>query len=40
MLLWLVCWNLLEISYRVMICILKDFGFLLEIFFEDYVFAW
>jgi hypothetical protein len=39
----MIFWLLLklEISYnRVIIYILKDFGFFLEDFFEDYIFAW
>jgi len=37
MIFWLVL--KLDISYRVIIS-LKDFGFFLEVFFEDYIFAW
>jgi hypothetical protein len=41
MLFWLVLLILEIISYnRVIINILKDFWFLLEAFFEDYIFAW
>jgi hypothetical protein len=39
----MIFWLLLklEISYRVIIISLKDFGFLFfEDFFEDYIFAW